>query len=188
MTKKVLVFLANGFEEGEALLTTDLLRRAGFQADLVSVEADEFVTSARSIVVRADKVLSEQMLDYDLLVVPGGLPGATNLRDNTIVVELVRRYYNEGKLVAAICAAPIVFERAGIINGRSLTSYPNEDYQKMFEKAGATYSKEPVVVDGNLITSRGVATILQFSYQLIDSLGGDSESIKKAILNDQYQF
>ena len=178
--KKIAVLLAEGFEEGGALLTVDVLRRAGFHCDAVGVTGAQ-VTSSHGITVVADRPLQDQMDDYDMVVLPGGLPGATNLGDDARVIELVRRFDGAGKFVAAICAAPMVLKRAGVSTGRRLTSYPS--HEALFEDAD--YRQDLVVLDGNLITSRGPATTLAFAYALVEALGGDAAPLKKGMLYDR---
>ncbi len=177
---KIAVFLAEGFEEGEALFVIDILRRAGFQCDSVSIN-EEMVKGSHDIVVKADKIISNDIKDYDMIVLPGGLPGATNLRDDERVIELVK-YFDKApeKFVAAICAAPMILEKAGIIKGRTLTSYPGEKYTKLLKEA--KYVEDIVVIDDHLITSRGPATTMSFAYALIDVLGGDSGKLKEGML------
>ncbi len=180
MIKKAAMLLATGFEEGESLLTVDILRRAGITCDIVSVEKTPAVKGSHDIVVQADKMLDDSTYGYDMIVLPGGMPGAANLQDNASVIEAVRDFDKKGKWIAAICAAPIVLLQAGIIKGRSLTSYPGEKYEPLFHESD--YRQEPVVVDKNLITSRGPATTFLFAYTIVDALGGDSEPLKKGML------
>lgn len=178
--KKVAIFLAEGFEEGESLFVIDILRRAGFQCDSVSI-ADEMVKGSHDIIVKADIIISDDIKEYDMIVLPGGLPGATNLRDDERVIELVKYFDQQPeKFVAAICAAPMVLERAGISKGRTLTSYPGDKYRNLF--AESNYVDEIIVIDDHLITSRGPASTLPFAYALVDALGGDSETLKKGML------
>ena len=131
--KKIAVLLADGFEEGEALLTVDVLRRAGFTCDTVSV-GEEIVCGSHGIRVFADRLLTETDPEaYDMVVLPGGLPGADTLRDNETVLSWVRSFAGrEDRYVAAICAAPQVLARAGITRGRRLTSYPGEKLRALF--------------------------------------------------------
>ena len=177
---KIAVFLAEGFEEGEALFVIDVLRRAGFQCDSVSID-EEMVKGSHDIVVKADKIISDEIKEYDMIVFPGGLPGATNLRADERVIELVK-YFDKApeKFIAAICAGPIILAKAGIIKGRTITSYPGEQYTKLFKEAN--YVEDIVVIDDHLITSRGPATTLPFAYALIDVLGGDSSKLKQGML------
>lgn len=176
--KKVAVMLAQGFEEIEALTVVDIVRRAGITCDTVSISGKE-VKGAHDIVVIADKIISDEIKDYDLIVLPGGMPGATNLRDNSKVIEFVQWFNNNKKLVGAICAAPIVLGRAGVIEGKNITSYPG--FQN--ELSAGNYKEEAVVVDGNIITSRGPATAMAFSYKLLEALGyEETEKISTGML------
>ena len=178
--RKVAVFLAEGFEEGEALFVVDILRRAGFQCNSVSIN-EEMVKGSHGIVVKADKIISDEIKEYDMIVLPGGLPGATNLRDDERVIELVK-YFDKApeKFVAAICAAPMILEKAGIIKGRRITSYPGDEYTTLLKDAN--YVEDIVVVDDHLITSRGPASTLPFAYTLVDALGGNSSLLKQGML------
>ena len=184
--RKIAVLLANGFEEGEALLTVDVLRRAGFICDMVAVE-EEMVQGSHGIKIMADCLLKNADRDsYDMVVLPGGLPGADTLRDTDAVIAWVQNFASrENKYVAAICAAPQVLAKAGISRGRRLTSYPGQKFYDLF--ADADYvddnrkTEECVVVDGNLITSRGPATTLPFAYRLVEILGGDADALRKAM-------
>ena len=186
--KKIAVMLANGFEEGEGLFVIDVLRRAGFTCDGVAVE-EEIVNGSHGIRVFADRMLAEADKDrdsYDMIVLPGGLPGADTLRDNETIIDWVKDFAGRSdKFVAAICAAPQVLAKAGITTGRRLTSYPGEKYQKLF--ADADYvddnklTEECVVVDGNVITSRGPGTTLPFAYRLVELLGGDADKLRFAM-------
>lgn len=179
--KKVAIILADGFEDIEALATADILRRAEIQCDLVSIE-NEFVRTAHNITVKADKLMDESIEEYDMIVCPGGLPGAENLSKSEKVLEVIKKFSNiEDKYIAAICAAPaMVLQAAGVEKDKYITSYPGEEYENMLEKAN--YVDELVVVDGNLITSRGPATTFLFAYKLVDILGGNSEKLKEGML------
>ncbi|OPJ64555.1 DJ-1 family glyoxalase III [Clostridium chromiireducens] len=166
--KKVCVLLAEGFEEIEALTVSDIMRRADVTCDLVSIGEEKVVKSSHELSVQADKIFDEDM-EYDLVVIPGGVPGATNLRDDDRVIRFIKKQNKEGKLIGAICAGPIVLGRAGITEGINLTSYPGyED-----ELPNCEYLEDAVVVDKNIITSRGPATAMAFSYKLLEVLGYD---------------
>lgn len=179
--KRVAVLLANGFEEIEALTVVDVLRRAGIVCDMVSID-EEIVTGAHNIIVKSDKVLSNEIKEYDMIVLPGGLPGAENLAKNSNVIELIKEFNNDkNKYIGAICASPaLVLPEVEIEEDRYITSYPDEEYEKLLEKAN--YVEELVVVDGNLITSRGPATTLLFAYKIVDILGGNSDNLKAGML------
>ena len=119
-------------------------------------------------------------MEYDLVVIPGGIPGATNLRDDERVIKFVKKQNKDGKLIGAICAGPIVLGRAGITEGRNITSYPGyED-----ELPNCEYLEDAVVVDKNIVTSRGPATAMAFAYKLLDILGYGNkvESISSGML------
>lgn len=177
---KIALLLATGYEEGESLFVADILRRAGFEADLISITKEVWVTGAHGIKVEADHLLDESIYSYDMVILPGGMPGAMNLRDDQRVLELIRYFDKEHKYIGAICAAPIVLHVAGILEGRKMTSYPGEKYESLFTEA--EYCQETVVIDDRLITSRGPATTLPFAYAVVDLLGGDSASLKKGML------
>ena len=179
--KKIAVFLADGYEEIEALTVVDVTRRAGMKCDIVSIE-DEVVRSAHDDFVKADKLLNvEEIKEYDMIVFPGGLPGAENLAKDERIIDLVKYFDEEKKFIAAICASPaMVLSAAEIEENRYITAYPGEDFEEMLEKAN--YIEELVVVDGNIITSRGPATTLLFAYKIVDILGGDSEALKEGML------
>lgn len=179
--KKVAVLLADGFEEIEALTVVDVLRRADIICDTVSI-SKELVNGAHNIIVKADKLLKEDIEDYDMIVLPGGLPGAENLSKNQKILDVIRKFDKiENKYISAICAAPaMVLSSAGIEEDRYITSYPGENFENLLKEAN--YVDELVVVDGNLITSRGPATALLFAYKLVDILGGNSSSLKDGML------
>lgn len=167
--KKVAVLLADGFEEVEALTVVDVLRRANIHCDMVAINNME-VVGAHNIKVYAD-ILIDDIGDVDMVVLPGGMPGATNLRDDKRVISLIQNCIKNNKKVAAICAAPIVLSKAEIINGEDITSYPGfED-----DIIGANYKEDLVVVSNNIITSRGPATALEFSYTLLKELNSPKE-------------
>ena len=173
---KVAVILANGFEEIEALTVVDVLRRANITCHMVGFE--DKVTGSHAIQVLADRVFDGNLSEYDMIVLPGGMPGSAHLRDNEQLVSELQRFEETGKKVAAICAAPIALNRAGLLEGRNFTCYDGVQEQI----ADGHYHKETVVVDGNVITSRGPATALAFAYHLVEILGGDAESLRNGML------
>lgn len=177
--KKIACMLADGFEETEALETVDILRRAGFNVDLVSIDK-EIVRGSHDIKVVSDRLIGEDLVDYDLIFLPGGLPGATNLKADIRVLDLLRSFDKKGKWIAAICASPSVLAAAGIIKNRKITSYPVSASDKTYDEA--QYLEDLVVIDGNLVTSRGVATVPQFALTLVNLLGGDAPKLHKAML------
>jgi len=179
---KVLVFLAEGFEEVEALTVVDYLRRKEIHVDTVSISDNQKVKGAHDIVVIADKLIDDvsELDSYDGVVIPGGMPGATNLRDDSSVIDIIKRVNENKKLVASICAGPIVLERAGVINGKSVTSYPGFGD----ELKNSVYKEETVVRDGNIITSRGPALAVDFAIEIVRYLLGEEKAkeLKKSIL------
>ncbi|MGL5616196.1 MAG: DJ-1 family glyoxalase III [Sarcina sp.] len=183
--KKVLLMLAEGFETLEALSVKDVCARAGVCCTLVGVMG-KVVTTSHGIKVEADIEINEvDFNDYDALIIPGGLPGAYNLRDDEKIVSEVENFYNDGKIVAAICAGPIVFYKAGILEGKTATSNPG-----FKDKIGnVNYKEEPVVVDGNIITSRGPATAIEFGLTILKELGykEKSEELSEAMLVNYYK-
>ena len=173
---KVAVILANGFEEIEALTGVDVLRRANITCRMVGFE--DTVTGSHAIQVQADRVFDGNLSEYDMIVLPGGMPGSAHLRDNEQLITELQKFEKIGKKVAAICAAPIALNQAGLLEGRNFTCYDGVQEQI----ADGHYSKETVVVDGNVITSRGPATALAFAYHLVETLGGDAESLRNGML------
>lgn len=173
---KVAVILADGFEEIEALTVVDVLRRANITCHMVGFEAQ--VTGSHAIQVQADRVFDSDLSDYDLIVLPGGMPGSAHLRDNEQLIAELQKFEQVGKKVAAICAAPIVLNRAGLLKDKEFTCYDGVQEQI----ADGHYRKETVVVDGQLTTSRGPATALAFAYNLVEQLGGDANGLREAML------
>ncbi|NLV76015.1 MAG: DJ-1/PfpI family protein [Tissierellia bacterium] len=184
--KKVLLLLAEGFEEVEALTTVDYLRRMDIIVDTCSIE-EKKVQGAHRITIEADKKIDEidDIKNYDGLVIPGGIPGATNLRDDDRVIKLVKEFNQEEKIIAAICAGPIVLERAGILKGKKVTSYPGfEDDLKE-----SSYKEDLVVQDGNIITARGPAVAVYFAIKLVENLVGKEKAseLRRDILLDMVE-
>lgn len=182
---KILVLLAEGFEEIEALTVVNYLRRLDITVDMISTTGDKQVVGAHDIPVIAD-VLFDQVKDvdsYDGIVLPGGLPGATNLRDDKRVIELTQDFNKREKLVASICAGPIILAEAGLIDGKDITSYPGFEDDL---KAG-NYKEDKTVLDGNLLTARGPALAMDFAVEIARYLLGDNkaEELKEDIL---YRF
>jgi 4-methyl-5(b-hydroxyethyl)-thiazole monophosphate biosynthesis len=168
---KVLVPLAAGFEELEAITLIDLMRRAGFEVITAGLD-DQPVRASRGNVLipdtSIDKVMDE---DFDLVVLPGGLPGADNLTNNENVQTLLKRQNQQGKTVGAICAAPRALARAGVLEGKRITCYPGTlDHldNKPFVISGSA-----VETDGNVVTSRGPGTAMDFALELIAMSGSE---------------
>ncbi|MDI9590878.1 MAG: DJ-1/PfpI family protein [Acidobacteriota bacterium] len=176
---RVAVMIAPGFEEGEGLAIVDIFRRAEIECDMVGLEGSE-VAGGHEIVVRTDVVFDGSLDAYDMVVLPGGYGGADAMRADDRLQAALRTMDAEGRLVCAICAAPIALDRAGILAGRRFTCYP--ETAPKIEDASATWVDEVVVRDGNLITSQGPATAYAFAYALVDALGVDSEPVKQRMV------
>lgn len=167
---KVYVFLANGFEDVEALIPIDVLRRGGADVKTVSATDLPLVTSAHGVNIEADLLFEEaDFADADLLMLPGGMPGASNLYDHEGVCQAVVKQLAAGKKVAAICASPaVVLAQLGLLKGRRATCYPG--FEEMLQ--GADYTGELVTVDGNITTGEGPAAAFPYAYELLAQLEG----------------
>ena len=166
----VLVPLAQGCEELEAVTIIDLLVRAGVEVVSAGLEPGP-VTASRGVVLMPQMTLDEALeREYDMVVLPGGMPGATNLESDERLRKLLRRMADSGKFTAAICAAPRVLASAGLLSGKKATSYPGH-LDKM-ALPDVEYREEAVVQDGKVITSRGPGTAMDFALTLIEQLVG----------------
>lgn len=163
---KARMLFANGYEEVEALTVVDILRRAGIDCLMVSADDNDSETGSHGIEIRMDEKLSGISGDCDVVILPGGMPGVTNLKNNEAVRALVKAQYEAGAWVAAICAAPTALGAFGILADRKATCYPGMESQLMCRE----HSLEPVVVDGNVITSRGVGTAIEFGLTIVEQL------------------
>lgn len=169
---KVNVYLADGFEEVEALTVVDLLRRAGIDTDMVSVMDTKEVTGARKIPVLAD-CLFEQQETPDVIVLPGGMPGTLNLKAHAGLRAQIEAHHAAGGLLAAICAAPTIYGEMGLLKGKKATCYPGMEDGLV----DAVWEEKKVAVDGKFVTSRGVGTALDFALTLVSILK-DEETAK----------
>lgn len=177
----VYIFLANGFEEIEALTVVDVLRRADIAIQTVSVEDSLNVTGRSNITVKADCLFKKADLDgADMLVLPGGMPGTTNLLHHTGVVQKLKDFHKSKKYVAAICAAPSVLGACGLLNGKKACCYPGFEEKLL----GASIQNEPVIQDGNVITGRGMGVANDFALKIVEVLKDSkkAEEIKQDIL------
>lgn len=171
----VLIPLAQGCEELEAVTLIDLLRRADIEVITVSLD-NETITASRGVRLVADISLDDFLAKpkpLDLIVLPGGLPGADNLNNDRRIINLLQQQAKSNKYVAAICAAPKVLATAGILEGKSATAYPG--ILEKFKPATINISTEKVVIDGNIITSRGAGTAMDFALVLIGILQGQAK-------------
>lgn len=165
----IYIHLAEGFEEVEALTAADVLRRAGCEAELVSVTGEILVTGTHGIPVAADRLFEDaDYADCEMIVLPGGLPGATNLLEHEGLKAQIRAFASEGKRLAAICAAPMILGAHRVIDGKRATIYPGMESHL----SGAVPSGETVTVDGNIITGQGPALAMEFALQLVEEVKG----------------
>lgn len=177
--KKVAVLLANGFETIEALTVVDILRRAEVTCDTFALEELEVCTSHK-IIVKADKHIDDsEIKNYDCIVLPGGMPGARNLKNDIRVIELIKYFNKKGKLICAICAAPIALAQAGITEGIDITCYPG--FEK--ELGNCNYKEELVVNSNNIITAKGPAVCIDFAFEILNKIKPEKlEAIRSAML------
>ncbi len=171
---KILVLLADGFEEIEAILPVDFLRRLNFEVDVVSICNNVEVIGSHGVKINADMKLAETNKEYDAIFLPGGMPGSVNLRDNKLVITLIRRFFNEGKLVASICAAPIALYEAGILNGKKHTAHPS--VKDTF--IDSVYTGARVEKCGNIITGKGPGVSAEFAKEIAIYFGFGNEAEK----------
>jgi len=181
MTNKALILLAEGFEEIEAITVIDVLRRGGIDVTVAGIN-EANIKGSRSITVIADIVLEGSEADYDAVILPGGARGAENLASSEKAAKVIKNMNNNGKIVAAICAAPaIVLAPLGILDNKFATCYPG--YEEEFSSY-TTFKEDPVVIDGNIITSRAPGTAFVFALTLVEILAGKnmSDKIRKGTL------
>ena len=169
---KVLIPLAQSCEELEAVTIIDLMRRAQFDVTTACLEPElTTIQASRGVKLFADTTLNQALTqEYDMIVLPGGLPGADYLNQDSRVIQSLHNMAHQGKYVAAICAAPRALATANLLEGKQVTSYPGTLDQ--LDIPGMTYVNEAVVVDGNIVTSRGPGTAMDFALTLIELLGG----------------
>jgi len=171
--KKVFIFLAEDFEETEAVATMDVMLRGGLNVISVSITGKSLVTGAHGIAVNADALFEKaDISSADMLVLPGGMPGASNLNAHTGVKSVLKQFSASGKKIAAICAAPLVLGGLDLLQGKKATAYPG------FESTlkGATYVNSPTVKDGNIITGRGPGFAFQFGLAIVEELLGKAKA------------
>ena len=179
--KKVAVLLADGFEEIEALTVVDILRRASVYVDTVSITDEYKVRGSHGINVQTEDLFEEvAFVESDMIVLPGGMPGTSNLNAHEGVRRVVKEFNRDGKYIGAICAAPTILGNLGLLKGKRVSCYPSVEQ----EIQGAVMTRTDVTVDGNLITSRGAGTAIAFALKLIEMLSGPEKAaeIAEAIL------
>lgn len=178
MIHNIIALLADGFEETEALVPVDLLRRMGDNVTLASIKEDDLkVTSAHNISVVADELISNiEIGDIDVVILPGGMPGTKNLDNDKNVHKIIEVLYEQGKLVTAICAAPMILGKKGMLEGRNVTCFPGFEN----DLKGATILKQHAVTDGNIITAKGAGAAIEFGLAIVEYLHGKEASEKLA--------
>ncbi|MDD2436547.1 MAG: DJ-1/PfpI family protein [Massilibacteroides sp.] len=171
--KKAFVFLTTGFEETEAIGTVDVLRRGGIEATTVSITGTKHVSGAHGIEIKADVLFANAVFsEADILILPGGMPGSTNLNAFEPLKELLIEQYKKGKTIAAICAAPLVFGGLGLVQGKKATCYPGFEPKLI----GATITGEATVTDGQIITGKGPGFVFDFALTIVENLRGKAVS------------
>jgi 4-methyl-5(b-hydroxyethyl)-thiazole monophosphate biosynthesis len=171
METKILIHLATGFEETEAITVIDVLRRANLDIKTVSVTGNLKVTGAHNIPVVADLLFEEaDYLNAAMIILPGGMPGTSNLMMHKGLTEELIKFNSGGKKIAAICAAPMILGNMGILQGKNAVCYPGFESKL----TGATVLKVPVVTDGNIVTSRGPGTAIDFALEIVGLLKNKS--------------
>ncbi len=179
---KALVFLATGFEEIEAVTIVDVLRRANIKVTTAGLTPNP-IQGAHKMKIIPDKSVDEVVTnEFDVVICPGGSPGYLNLRKDSRVIQIIKTAYNKNKLVGAICAAPTVLSDAGILEHKNCTIYPGMENELI--TGGGKPKSDNVVVDGNIITSKGPATALEFALKLVEVLAGKqvADSVGKKLL------
>ena len=174
---KIAIFFAKGYEEIEALAVVDICRRCGLEIDMVSVTEELQVEGSHGISVGMDKTFSQvDFREYDMLVLPGGGPGTKGLEAHQGLMQQIDAFYEAGKYIAAICAAPSIFGHRGILKGRKACSYPS--FESHLE--GAQVTVGPVEIDGHVITSRGMGTAISFGLAIAGVFCGQEKAEEMA--------
>lgn len=183
---KVCVFFGTGYEEIEALTVVDLLRRAEIDTEMVSITGERVVESSHGVAVKMDRLLEEVNFEQaDMLVLPGGMPGTTNLEACEPLMEQVDAFYKADKYIAAICAAPSILGHRGMLKGKKACSFPA--FESHLE--GAEVTKAPAQVAGHIITGRGMGCAIDFGLTIVEELQGkeQAESLAQKVVYEHYK-
>jgi len=183
--KKVIMTFADGFEMVEALSVVDILRRGDVTVDMCSITNNLYLKSVHNVEIKMDKLLSEiDIRDYDGIILPGGMPGTTHLRESALVCDFISKMNEQCKLIGAICAAPTVLGACDLLKEKKAACHPAFE-DKLLSKE--LILNKMVVVDGNIITSRGMATSLEFGFAILGILT-DDETTKKIKTSVVYMY
>ena len=183
MSKKAIILLATGFEEIEAVTVIDILRRAGIEVIIAGLDTLN-ITGSHGITITANKKLSDAGHDFDVVIIPGGMPGALHLHNSGEVNDFIKNMNSRSVLIAGICAAPsVVMAPIGLLENKSATCYPGDQID--FGKS-TKYKNKAVVVDGNIITSQGPATAMEFALSIVEKIIGKAaaKKVSKHALSD----
>jgi protein deglycase len=180
MNNRIVFILADGFEEIEALTPIDFLRRLGFSVAIAGL-GDKKITGSHGIIIEADVLLAQITEIPKAVVLPGGMPGSINLRDSEAVIKLIQKTHSQGNLVAAICAAPIALNKAGILEGKAVTSHPS--VKESFENS-VTYTGSRVERDGNIITAKAAGVAFEFAAKIAEYYNKKAEA--EALLKSMF--
>lgn len=172
---QIAVLMKDGFEELEALGIIDIARRLNVECDIIGF-GENYVIGSHGVHIQVDRDIEDVDIFYDALVLPGG-PASTDLRDDPLVIDLIQQFDKEYKIIGAICAAPIALERAGVIKGKRVTSYPSVRE----ELTSCEYDFSTVQVDGRIITGNGPAATFAFAFAVMEALGIDTNRLKEGM-------
>lgn len=168
--EKIAVFLADGFEEIEAVSIIDILRRADIETTTISISGNREVNGSHKIKILADKLFNEINIDdYSMIVLPGGMPGSKNLNEHPGLREQILNFHEQNKMLGAICAAPLVFGNLGILKNKKATCYPGYENQLH----GAVVTGEKTEVSGNIITGKGAGVAIDFALKIVETIKGE---------------
>lgn len=174
---KAAVLMGPGFEESETMTIVDLLRRAGIDCTTFSLD-QPYVEGMYRLILKADELFSEKIEEYDMLIVPGGRPGGENLKNDSRVIDMIRKFDKKGKLLAAMCSGTAVLAAANVIAGKKMTGYTGYA-QKL---TGAIFQEDVAILDQNLVSSQGPATAYPFAFKIMEAFGIDPSPYKERLL------
>lgn len=170
----VYLFLADGFEECEALVPLDLIKRSGKEIQTVSITDNLFVTGTHGITIKADVSIQEILnRDFEMIILPGGMPGTNHLDQSVLLNQIWGVATEKNRYIAAICAAPLILGKRGLLRGKNATCFPGFEQ----ELQGAILSQEKMVIDGKIITAKGMGVSLSFGLALVSLLCGEQTAI-----------